>query len=480
MDEDRNHMTERIVKLTLEIIYLLTGEGHVVVKKEPNERIEVSSLLKYKRCNEQRILELTNKIIELLTREVPIRCQDVAVYFSIEEWEYLEEHKDLYKDVMMEDHRDRTPRERCPSPGCSPNNSKESKEPSEDGNLNIVVVDIDPKIEQTHVQIKEEEIPTDINMGFHQNLNLSTQDTVCQDEQGSLLNTQSAAMVNELETFYSDMSIDQSKYIKQTVISPADKQKGKFPCPVCGKRFNSNSYLIIHQMIHTGEKPFTCPDCQKCFRQKSELTVHKRIHTGEKPFSCPSCGKCFRQKSYLIVHQRIHTGEKPYTCKDCGKRFISSTYLASHQRNHQGEKSFVCPECGKSFRHRAGLVSHQITHTGEKSFECPKCDKTFRQRSGLVAHQKTHTGEKTFICTECEKSFYSHAKMREHYKIHTGNKPYKCTDCGKCFSQRSQLVSHQKIHSVEKPYSCSECEKCFKRSTHLVKHQRIHRKYLLQ
>ncbi|XP_063814335.1 oocyte zinc finger protein XlCOF29-like [Pseudophryne corroboree] len=123
MDSERSHMTEQILNLTLEIIYLLTGEDYVPEKKSPIHVTRrcgsrVSGLLSrtqspiteppphsliHERDNEQKILELTNKIIQLLTGEVPIRCEDVAVYLSMEEWEYVEGHRHLYKDVMMED-----------------------------------------------------------------------------------------------------------------------------------------------------------------------------------------------------------------------------------------------------------------------------------------------------------------------------------------------------------------------------------------
>ncbi|KAM3938582.1 gastrula zinc finger protein XlCGF66.1-like [Leptodactylus fuscus] len=144
MDKDGNEISRRLLDFTLEIIYLLTGEDCTVVKKTSGNCV-ISSIhihdsggwsqspitepstypLIQEEINGQKILEVTNKMLELLTGEVPIRCQDVAVYFSMEEWEYLEGHKDLYKEVMMEDHQPltsagrsskRTTPERCPSP----------------------------------------------------------------------------------------------------------------------------------------------------------------------------------------------------------------------------------------------------------------------------------------------------------------------------------------------------------------------------
>ncbi|XP_073398419.1 uncharacterized protein [Dendrobates tinctorius] len=142
MDMDRDKMAERILHLTLEILFRLTGEDYTVVKRISSEHCQdpvsegwggpLSPItgppphpMIHEDINEQKILKLLYKMIELLTGEVPIRSQDVTVYFSVEEWEYLEDHKDLYKNVMMEVLQPltspvlsskRTTPERCPRP----------------------------------------------------------------------------------------------------------------------------------------------------------------------------------------------------------------------------------------------------------------------------------------------------------------------------------------------------------------------------
>nr|XP_031532602.1 zinc finger protein 316 [Vicugna pacos] len=83
-------------------------------------------------------------------------------------------------------------------------------------------------------------------------------------------------------------------------------------CDVCGKVFPHRSRLAKHQRYHAAVKPFGCDECGKGFVYRSHLAIHQRTHTGEKPFPCPDCGKRFVYKSHLVTHRRIHTGERPY------------------------------------------------------------------------------------------------------------------------------------------------------------------------
>ncbi|PIO25507.1 hypothetical protein AB205_0147760, partial [Aquarana catesbeiana] len=129
----------------LEIIYLVTGEKYAAVKitciesllqgmypvmSERWGRSQNSIAVPpphspiLERNNMQKIQEITNKMMELLTGEVPIRCQNVSEII-FKENKYVEVQKDLYKDVMMKNQPPLTspdgssngnPPERCPRP----------------------------------------------------------------------------------------------------------------------------------------------------------------------------------------------------------------------------------------------------------------------------------------------------------------------------------------------------------------------------
>ncbi|XP_077112692.1 uncharacterized protein LOC143767983 [Ranitomeya variabilis] len=512
MDMDRYKMAERILHLTLEILFHLTGEDYTVVKKNSSERCQdpvsegwerpLSPITRppphpliHEDINDQKILKLTYKMIELLTAEVPIRCQDVAVYFSMEELEYLEGHKDLYKDVMMEVPQPltspdlsskRTTPERCPRPLLLQDCKQEDPNVSQDHQgEDVTHINTTETYVRGDERCKEEtptyDYPDDCTRRSEGQLTSSilksddleiSQDTI-------EVNAITPDILSSLHS--KDLSTDSVPTTKENQRpkrgiknQTAPKARKSFSCSECGKCFNWKHHLDRHQRIHTGEKPFSCSECGKCFIQKVDLNSHQRNHTGDKSFSCSECGKCFNKKAHLDSHHRTHTGEKPFSCLECEKCFVEKKHLIEHQRRHTGEKPFFCSECGKCFVNKSDLVRHQRLHTGEKPFSCSECGKYFGEKYLLVRHQRTHTGKKPFSCSECGKYFNQKSYLVMHQRIHTAEKPFSCSECGKCFNGKSNLNKHQRTHTGEKPFSCSKCGKCFIRKSDLDKHQKTH------
>ncbi|XP_068099793.1 oocyte zinc finger protein XlCOF22-like isoform X3 [Hyperolius riggenbachi] len=530
MDEDQSHTTERIVMLNLEVICLLTGEEYEVVKKTsgetPGSRLHDPSTISVppphsltpRRNNVKKILEVINKMIELLTGQVPMRCQDVTVYFSMEEWQYLEGHKDLYKDFMMENQlpltspggsSNRTSPERYTGPLYSQDCTQEDPtipHPHEGEEVTDVKLE-DGDDEETHVK-EEQQSAEESDMMGTSDLRMPLPDCGAEDNVATLHLPAGKSIAENILSWYhhedkspdlsnpeeppdrshpvtsnthpkchsADRSGDSSYSEKCSSNSFTDREGGgkSYQCSECGKCCKNTSHLAAHVRVHTGEQQFPCSECGKCFSQKTHLLVHQRTHTGERPYSCPECGKCFSGKSNLYEHQRHHTGERPYSCPECGKCFSEKSTLKTHQRSHTGERPYSCPQCGKCFSQQAHLPAHLRSHTGERPHSCPECGKCFSDKSTLNIHQRTHTGERPYSCSECGKSFCQKGNLLRHQRSHTGEHPYSCSECGKSFSDKSHLLRHQRSHTGEHPYSCSECGKSFSDKSNLLRHQRSH------
>ncbi|XP_063814331.1 zinc finger protein OZF-like isoform X2 [Pseudophryne corroboree] len=429
---DKNHTTKKILNLTLEIIYLLTGEDYMVVNKESGERVTSNSSrrprgsvrwsstqspitepptqsLKHERDNEQKILELTNKIIHLMTGEA---C------------DYIDDADDLYKHLIIENLQTHTP------------------------------------LDQSNARDTAERLhrPSPINdcLTAEQSVNGTSQGTkyspMCNEEKIKCNKnlTEESNVKRDLPDSDTEAPTEQTKYHSASSTEDSGScEEGTLMEPgVSTQTGNSNmEYMsaLSHQMA-PGIKTYKCSECEESFTCNSDLLKHQTHHRGSQLFMCSVCGKNFTSKSNLAKHHKIHTGEKPYACSECGKTFREKHYLISHQSVHIGPQLIACPQCGKGYTSKSNLTKHQRIHTGEKPFACAECGKSFNQRSVLMTHRRTHTGEKPFSCHICGKSFADNLQLVRHSATHTGEKPFICSECGKCFSQRNILLKHLHIH----------------------------------
>ncbi|XP_075470211.1 uncharacterized protein LOC142502724 isoform X2 [Ascaphus truei] len=401
-----------------------------------------------------RIQTLDDEITNTSLQE-PIKSDNVAVCFSVEELESFEERqKEPCKNVMTASHQTPTlvgylyvkpeivsrihrGEELCVRSNLYTQNRKIQTNPStiggSNGNNNAAGCNKPPKSPEC-INEDNQILPScyaEKNKCISQLSNTqgnssssSTQElTLC--ERGNPINTQISVIKQCISTEQpikgnanpiKTQMITQAKEDKYSEIDICDREKSAFFIKQNTRTIQKHSGNIIGT-VSLEEKTCTCTDCRT--KIVSKLVNNMKIHRAVKSYICTECGKSFTQNASLVIHQRTHTGERPHACRECGKSFISSAYLVMHKRIHTGERPYVCKECGKRFINSSNLIIHRRVHTGERPYVCSECEKSFRHSSDLVRHQKVHTGER----------------------------PYSCTECGKCFFRSSHLIRHQRIHT---------------------------------
>ncbi|XP_058026796.1 zinc finger protein 722-like isoform X2 [Ahaetulla prasina] len=315
------------------------------------------------------------RVLEPLPQDV-VSFEDVAVYFSKEEWSQLDaDQKALHGEVMLENSR----------------------------NLASLVAVYFSKEESSQLNADQETLHGEVMLENSRNL-------IFLDFNGQ----EHKNYKEECQAIHPKEG--KGKFADQTKSGETSRSQSGI------KSFPWVSWLPNLTSIDIGESAYNCMEYGNSLTYTNHLNCHKRIHTGGKVYQCMECGKTFRYYSSLVRHQRNHKGERPYKCIECGKSFTCSSSLNSHKRIHTKEKPYQCVKCGKGFRWDSDLTTHKRIHTGEKPYQCIECGKTFASSSSLNSHKRVHTGERPYKCVHCGEGFRRSCDLTSHNGIHKEGK----------------------------------------------------------
>ncbi|XP_076111464.1 uncharacterized protein LOC143079769 [Mytilus galloprovincialis] len=274
-----------------------------------------------------------------------------------------------------------------------------------------------------------------------------------------------------------------------------DKYDEKCSVVGCYAKFKTKESLDIHQKCHADSgTSFLCPHCSHQFQNWRLIRFHlwKAHKVDTDLLECDICHD-FRTDAFskLMIHQEIHSEEKPYTCDVCGKGFRQYSQMKNHQLIHStddqnNEKSKgkrQCDTCKRIFANQKCLLKHiEGVHSQIKPYKCMYCGYASSRKAMLLLHERTHTKEKPFKCEVCSFATGDHNSLRRHSMRHTGQRPYRCNYCPYTCIQAISIKMHMKNKhpNAAGVFCCNECTYRTVNEQFFLNHIKDHENGLIQ
>ncbi|XP_073453288.1 uncharacterized protein [Aquarana catesbeiana] len=507
MNEEKSNMTERILSLVLEILYLLIEEDYVIVKESgghvkyssTTQRPLVEPCSQSQGNNIKKILEVTNKITELLAGE---------------EWEYLEEHDGLEKQLDIVESR-----RKKQQPSLEADSSTSSSESTAFHPASVPVyiskdrgiITVSPhntsfkvvqsgskptivtatasttegfKLPEIYIHIPTDQIdyePIPNNFTSYVPENFSSLDickpVVHSDEMSTPGVREKLAQVDFMAVKIKEEPADWDE--EHLGVQREEEQMEHLP-----HRSESDPALYTESITQSNHGSFTSTYIKQEAasyeeRQLTNSDITSLAHYSQvQKLSNPSTSENVSNTNGMLTsgnshvqYVSAHIKEEPEdACEndvimDLANKGLSpaSSFLGAHieevsYKYYLAHSSNAQPE----------------TDNPEKPFCCSECGKCFKYSNLLMHHAKSHQ-KKPLICCECGKQYSCKTEFEIHRRIHTGEKPFVCSECGKGFRRKSHMLRHRRIHGDKQLFPCPECTKCFHRLDVLNQHRKIHR-----
>lgn len=468
--KERKEMSEKILNLTMEIISVLAGEECTVMTKSGEPVIpgnyppapggpvsaSVAQTLKQERQSDQKILDLTFRIIQLLTGEGPGGGED-----STSSHVGKGKNKGAHKSVIVERSRPSTSQgarlaeevisgdanvyrgadniikdevashkgemitesgtyvQTVNTPFKVPTIKDES---SAEDNLG----DPDPAA-FTAIRIKEESASCEDGNAMDNTQFLSIkikEESGSEDEgNGSYLETYKAPKYKKpsyTPTYHAEDTDSGGDDNDSNMYTPADYEQypathneppsmlfpnSGGPVDFLGFDDNSNLDTDVNALIKHAHTKFSFAPIEGGSGSEEDEPVPEpeiqpppQDDTPQKSAPSteePNSGEEGTSEEATVSSTKKDRTMKTYTCSECQECFVRRSDFANHRRDHRRER-LTCPECGKVFANKPTLLNHLTGHTGEKPYSCSVCGKCFTRNSNLIVHQATHIERSPF------------------------------------------------------------------------------------